>query len=91
MAPDAARAVTVWSPSRTMTYWQIAAGSGGRDYYRDFLRYGLAFVGGKPQMDTLRQVALGDRLLLKRGLGQVLAAGVVVERNGKFVSPRRST
>ncbi len=74
-----------------MTYWQIAAGSGGRDYYRDFLRYGLAFVGGKPQMDTLRQVALGDRLLLKRGLGQVLAAGVVVERNGKFVSPRRST
>lgn len=66
-----------------MTYWQIAAGSGGRDYSRDFLRYGLAFVGGSQPIETMRHVALGDRVILKRGLGQILAAGVIVERNGK--------
>lgn len=65
-----------------MTYWQIAAGAGGRDYARDFLRYGLAFVGGPSKVETMRQVKAGDRILLKRGLHHVVAAGVVVERDG---------
>jgi hypothetical protein len=59
-------------------YWQIAAGSDSRDYSQDFLRYGLAFVGGSQQIAIMQQVALGDRVIQKRGLGLILAAGVVV-------------
>jgi hypothetical protein len=32
-----------------MHYWQIAAGSSGRDYTGSFLDLGMAFVGGKDQ------------------------------------------
>ncbi len=28
-------------------YWQVAAGSSGRDYSREFLKFGIAFVGGE--------------------------------------------
>src|SRR5438034_9912580 len=70
---------------RPVSYWQVAAGSEGRDYSEDFLRYGLAFVGGPTQMATIAQVNPGDRILLKRGLSQVVAAGVAVERNGACV------
>lgn len=64
-------------------YWQIAAGSRGRDYSNEFVRFGMAFVGGDTQCATMAMVAPGDVILLKRGLSQVIAAGEVVERNGK--------
>lgn len=63
-------------------YWQIAAGSGGRDYSDVFLRFGIAFVGGEPQVATMSKVLVGDRVLLKRGLGELRAVGVVVARGG---------
>jgi len=65
-----------------ITYWQIAAGAEGREYSEDFIRYGLAFVGGHKQCDRMKRVRPGDRILLKRGLGHIVAAGEVVERNG---------
>ncbi len=37
-----------------MNYWQIAAGSQGRDYASEFLRFGMAFVGGDVQIGTWR-------------------------------------
>ena len=65
-----------------MNYWQIAAGAHGRDYAEAFLRYGMAFVGGLVQVETMHRVEAGDRVILKRGMSQVVAAGEVVERNG---------
>ena len=62
-----------------MAYWQIAAGSEGRDYSLYFLRYGMAFVGGG--IPTLQ---VGDVMVLKRGLSEIVAAGKVVARNGAF-------
>jgi hypothetical protein len=73
-----------------MKYWQIAAGSDSRDYSGDFLKYGLAFVGGSQQIAAMQQVELGDRLILKRGVSQILAAGVVVERGGKIRGDART-
>jgi hypothetical protein len=64
-------------------YWQIAAGSFGRDYTNDFLRFGMAFVGGKRQIEAMHKVALGDRVILKRGVSRIAAVGQVVERDGK--------
>ena len=64
-------------------YWQVAAGSRGRDYVSDFLRFGMAFVGGETQVATMSRVKAGDRILLKDGLTQVVSVGTVVERNGK--------
>jgi Type I restriction enzyme R protein N terminus (HSDR_N) len=63
-------------------YWQVAAGSSGRDYSDRFIRWGMAFVGGKFQMATLDQVALGDVIVLKSGLSRILAVGEVAERDG---------
>ncbi|MEQ1845515.1 MAG: hypothetical protein ABL983_08050 [Nitrospira sp.] len=63
-------------------YWQIAAGSAGRDYSDRFIRLGMAFVGGDAQIATMDQVAVGDVMVLKAGLSKVLAAGEVVQRNG---------
>jgi hypothetical protein len=63
-------------------YWQIAAGSEGRDYADRFIRHGMAFVGGDTQVETMRGVSVGDVVLLKRGLYQVIAVGEVVQRNG---------
>jgi hypothetical protein len=65
-----------------MTYWQIAAGSEGRDYAEDFLRFGMAFVGGDAQRAAMKQVCEGDCVLLKRGKTHLVAAGTVVRRNG---------
>ena len=67
-----------------MEYWQIAAGSEGRDYSRYFLRYGIAFAGGEEKIAALEQVRVGDVLVLKRGLYEIAAAGTVVARNGAF-------
>lgn len=49
-------------------YWQIAAGSEGRDYADRFLQFGMAFVGGDSQIAAMDRVNAGDVVLLKRGL-----------------------
>ncbi|HEY1663180.1 MAG TPA: hypothetical protein VGI03_12240 [Verrucomicrobiae bacterium] len=64
-------------------YWQIAAGSAGREYSDEFIRFGLAFVGGDTQIETMTRVQPGDRVLLKRGLSEIRAVGVVVTRDSK--------
>lgn len=66
-----------------MEYWQVAAGSEGRDYWRDFLRYGMAFVGGRQQTELMRLVKAGDCVVLKEGLRKIIAAGRVVKREGR--------
>lgn len=63
-------------------YWQIAAGSKGRDYADRFIRHGIAFVGGDEHVATMRGVAVGNIVLLKRGMSEVAAVGEVVQRNG---------
>jgi hypothetical protein len=65
------------------TYWQIAAGADGRNYTDYFIKYGMAFVGGKGQIATMREVEKGNIVVLKQGLSQIVAAGEVVERDGK--------
>lgn len=64
-------------------YWQVAAGSAGREYSDEFIRYGLAFVGGDAHVATMAQVQPGDRVILKRGMSEIKAVGVVVARDGK--------
>lgn len=64
------------------TYWQIAAGSQGRDYTADFLKFGMAFVGGDSQCKAMSSVKVGDCVLLKRGRSELVAAGRVVARDG---------
>ena len=81
--PDAIEPTDIVGGNPGVRYWQIAAGSLGREYTDHFLAFGLAFVGGRQQIATVGQVRTGDRVILKRGLGQIVAAGVVVERDGK--------
>ncbi len=66
------------------TYWQIAAGSAGRNYSDYFLKFGMAFVGGEVQINTMNKVEEGDIVLIKYGRYQVVAAGEVIERDGKY-------
>jgi len=42
----------------------------------------MAFVGGDDARTAMRRVQARDTILLKRGITEFLAAGVVVERNG---------
>lgn len=65
------------------TYWQIAAGSAGRNYADFFIKFGIAFVGGDAQIATMKEVKKGDIVAVKSGLYQIVAAGEVVERDGK--------
>jgi hypothetical protein len=65
------------------SYWQVAAGSKGRNYANLFIKFGLAFVGGDPHVKTMSQVAPGDIIILKDGLSIIVAVGEVVSRNGK--------
>lgn len=65
-----------------MTLWIISAGSLGRDYADAFYRFGMAFVGGVNPCAAMRSVQAGDIILLKRGVTEFLAAGIVLERNG---------
>ena len=65
-----------------MHYWQIAAGAFGRDYSNEFIRFGMAFVGGDNQVAEMENVEVGDRILLKSGLAQLVAVGEVVKREG---------
>jgi hypothetical protein len=60
-------------------YWQVASGAAGRDYKDDFLRLGIACVGGDQQVKIMTEVAEGDRILLKKGTGRVFAVGEVLE------------
>ena len=63
-------------------YWQIAAGSSGRDYSKLFMKFGMAFVGGEKQVATMEEVNVGDIIVLKQGMQRILAAGTVVKKNG---------
>lgn len=72
-----------------MTYWQIAAGSRGRDYSDHFLRYGIAFVGGNDQEKTMAQVCEGHRVLLKVGM-KLRAVGCAVSRGGVVAGSART-
>lgn len=65
-----------------MATWQIFAGSHGRDYSEDFIRYGLAFVGGSEQIAALAKVQANDIILLKNGREKVSAVGHVESRDG---------
>lgn len=64
-----------------MTTWQVAAGSTGRDYATDFLRFGMAFVGGEVQIAAMEQIRVDDLIILKRGMSQVVAVGRAIQRN----------
>ena len=64
------------------TYWQVAAGDRGRSYHEDFIKYGLAFVGGDTYVERMKQVRAGDILILKEGTQRIRAVGEVVERDG---------
>ncbi len=64
-------------------YWQISVGSDGRDYAKDFIRYGMAFVGGDEYVERIRKVRPGDTVVMKRGMSEIVAAGTAVERDGK--------
>jgi len=66
-----------------MNYWQIASGSYGREYQDYCTRFGLAFVGGDAQIDTMEMVQPGDRVILKHGNSMIIAAGEVASRGGK--------
>jgi hypothetical protein len=66
-----------------VNYWQIAAGSGDREYSDLFIKHGLAFVGGIPQREAMKNVKAGDCIVLKRGKSQIVAVGIVVVRDGK--------
>lgn len=72
-------------------YWQIAAGDWGRNYAAYFLDHGLAFVGGESHVKRILLLQAGDRVLLKRGTGKVIAVGEVVERNGRVSGDARDT
>ena len=63
-------------------YWQIAAGSAGRDYADLFLKFGMAFVGGDTSIARVEQVDEGDIVVLKQGTQKILAAGTVIKKNG---------
>lgn len=66
-------------------YWQIASGDRGRDYSKYCLRYGMAFAGSDRAVEIMNsEVRLGDRVVLKRGISEVIAAGTVVERDGVY-------
>jgi len=65
-----------------MNYWQVGCGAEGRDYAEEFLRYGMAFVGGSRNVSTMRSVMAGDRVVMKRGMSRIVAVGTVVPRDG---------
>lgn len=63
------------------TYWQIAAGSAGRDYSKLFLKFGMAFFGAGAT--KLENINIGDTVILKQGITGISAAGKVVQRDGE--------
>lgn len=69
--------------SEGFQYWRVASGAFGRDYAKDFIRYGMAFVGGDAKVAAMATVNVNDRILMKRGISEVVAVGKVVERDGE--------
>ncbi|MBK9273029.1 MAG: type I restriction enzyme HsdR N-terminal domain-containing protein [Flavobacteriales bacterium] len=70
--------------SENIQYWQVAAGDAGRDYAKEFIRYGVAFVGGTAFERMMKEeVKVGHRILIKKGKGTIHAAGAVVAREGR--------
>ena len=65
-------------------YWQIAAGSHGRDYSNEFLKFGMAFIGADPAINPMNEVNAGDIVVLKQGTSKIVAAGKVVRRAGIY-------
>lgn len=63
-------------------YWQITAGSGGRNYSKYFLKYGIAFVGGKVNEARMKKIKKGDIVVLKEVGKEMKAAGKVVGEHG---------
>jgi hypothetical protein len=55
----------------------------GRDYAEYFIGYGVGRVGGEKHIAKMKQVRDGDRVILKRGMLEVVAVGKVVERDGR--------
>ena len=65
------------------TYWQIAAGSYGRDYSELFKKFGIAFFGAGAE--RLKDINVGDTVILKQGITGISAAGKVVQRDGRHI------
>jgi hypothetical protein len=63
-------------------YWQIGSGQGERDYSRECLDYGIAFVGEKYREDVER-IRVGDRIVLRRGTAKIIAVGRATEHKGR--------
>ena len=61
------------------TYWQIAAGSYGRDYSDLFLKFSIAFC----RDERLANTKVGDTIILRQGRKEIKAAGRVVSREGQ--------
>ena len=66
-------------------YWQISAGAYGRDYSKYFLKYGMAFVGGKNYIATMMRLNLNDIVILKQGKSEIVAVGRVIQKDGNHV------
>lgn len=67
----------------SISYYQVAAGSLGRDYSDLFLKFGMAFVGWGKDYSLMEKIKPGDRLILKQGTQNIKAVGMVVCRYGK--------
>jgi hypothetical protein len=66
------------------TYWQVATGDQGRDYFDYLLEFGMAFVGGQRNVEVMtNKVKCGDVIILKKGTSAIAAVGMVVERHGQ--------
>lgn len=63
-------------------YWQIGSGQGERDYSRECLEYGIAFVGERYRED-IERIRVGDRVVLRRGTAKIVAVGKATEHKGR--------
>jgi len=66
-----------------LTIWVVAAGRKGRDYSKYFFKYGMLFIGGVDYEDKVKNISIGDIILLKKGASKVIAVGKAIERNGE--------
>jgi hypothetical protein len=63
-------------------YWQIGSGRGERDYSRESLDYGIAFVGEQYREDV-EGIRVGGRIILRRGTAKIVAVGRATEHEGR--------
>lgn len=66
-----------------ISYYQVAAGSFARNYGELFLKFGMAFVGWGKDFNLMKELRVGDRLILKQGTKKIKAVGIVCCRDGK--------